>query len=521
MYFQPKRYNNYMRRLKKIVASRMWILALLVLMQAALLLLGIYRAALAYSLTGLINLLALFLAIYVINKDEDSSYKIGWCFLILAMPLMGSVLFLLCFGRKMPKRLANGTIEADARMRGLLEQDPAIKEQLQHDHPHINKIFAQSLRISGFPIYQNTAVTYFNSGEEFFPVFLEELRKAKQFIFLEYYIISNGYLWDQTLEILKQKVAEGVEVKVIYDDFGCALGLPRKYDRYLNSLGIEAYRFNRIRPALLITMNNRDHRKICVIDNETGFTGGLNLSDEYINKVNLYGYWRDSAVMVKGEAVRTMTLMFLGMYSYLKKDESEIDYSRYLPHKSCVGKPDTYYQPFSDTPTDEADIGLSIHANLVNYAKKYIYIDTPYLVLNNDMMSALCRAAHSGVDVRILVPKVPDKKTVYQITQSNFAKLIRSGVRIYKYTPGFNHRKNIVCDDEVCLVGSLNTDYRSYFMQFESGILIRDTELAAHLRECFEQGLCESEEVMEEQCRKTNLVVRMFRGVLNLLAPLF
>lgn len=497
------------------------LIAVLVVLQIAFLVLGIYRATLYYSLTWLTSLMSFILAIYVINKDEDNSYKIGWCFLILAFPLVGSVLFLVCFGRKMPKRLANGTIEADARMRGLLKQDPVIKTQLEKDHPHINKIFSQGLRLSGFPIYQNTEVTYFNSGEEFFPVFLEELKKARQFIFLEYYIIGTGYLWDQTLEILRQKVAEGVEVKIIYDDFGCTLSLPRRYDRYLNSLGIEAYRFNRMRAALLITMNNRDHRKICVIDNETAFTGGLNLADEYINKVNLYGYWRDSAAMIKGEAVRTMTIMFLGMYSYLKKDESEIDYSRYLPYHTCEGKPDAYYQPFSDTPTDDADTGLSIHANLVNYAKKYIYIDTPYLVLNNDMMSALCRASLSGVDVRILVPMIPDKKTVYQITKSNFAKLIRSGVRIYRYTPGFNHRKNIVCDDEVCLVGSLNTDYRSYYMQFEDGILMRDTDLAKTLREAFEQGLRESNEVTEEECRNVNLFVRMFRGVLNLLAPLF
>ena len=497
------------------------ILAFLVILQIVMIILGIYRAALYYSFTWLINLLSLVIAIYVINKDEDSSYKIGWCFVILALPFVGSVLFLLCFGRKMPKRLANGTIEADTRMRGLLEQNPEVRDRLAAEHPHIYKIFAQGLRLSGFPVYQNTAVTYFNSGEEFFPVFLEELKKAKKFIFLEYYIIGTGYLWDRTLEVLKQKVSEGVEVKIIYDDFGCTLSLPRNYDRYLNSLGIEAYRFNRMRAALLITMNNRDHRKIAVIDNAVGFTGGLNLSDEYINKASPFGYWRDSAVMVKGEAVRTMTLMFLGMYTYLKKEESEIDYSRYLPYKSCEGKPDTWYQPFSDTPTDDADTGLGIHMNLVNYAKKYIYIDTPYLVLNNDMMSALCRSAQSGVDVRILVPNIPDKKTVYQITQSNFGRLIRSGVKIYRYMPGFNHRKNIVCDDEVCLVGSVNTDYRSYFMQFEAGILMRDTELAAHLRECFEKGLEESEEVTEEQCRRTNLFVRMFRGVLNLLAPLF
>ncbi len=509
-----------MRRLKRILGSRIIVIALLVILQALVLILGVYRASLYYQLTWAENLFALGLSFYVINKDEDSSYKIGWIFIILAAPVFGGILFLLCFGRKMPKRLANGTIQADARMRGLLGQDPAIMTRLSEEHPHITKVFSPGLRLSGFPIYQNTEATYFDSGEEFFPAFLDALRSAEKFIFIEYYIIGTGYLWDHVLEILKEKVQEGVEIKIIYDDFGCTLSLPRRYDRYLNSIGIETYRFNKMRPRLMITMNNRDHRKLCIIDNKIGFTGGLNLSDEYINKTHPYGYWRDSAVMLHGEAVRSMTLMFLGMFSYLKKDEEEIDYSRYLPHYTIQGNPESFYQPFSDTPTDEADIGLSVHLNMVNYAKKYIYIDTPYLVLNNDMMTSLCRAAYNGIDVRILVPNIPDKITVYQITKSNFAKLIRAGVRIYRYTPGFNHRKNIVCDDEICIIGSINTDYRSYYLQFEAGALIRDTGLASRLREAFLKGLEESQEVTEEQCR-ANLIVRAYRGILSLLAPLF
>ena len=323
------------------------------------------------------------------------------------------------------------------------------------------------------------------------------------------------------LSILKEKVAEGVEVKLIYDDWGCMISLPPHYDRTLNEYGIETYKFNRMRPALIVTMNNRDHRKICVIDNKVGFTGGLNLADEYMNFISRFGYWRDSAMMIKGDAVRSLTVMFLGMYSYLRHDDIKMDYSRYVEPYEEAGEEGCFYQPFSDTPTDAVELGLTNHLNLVAAASRYIYIDTPYLIINSDMMTALCQCAQSGVDVRILTPHIPDKKPVFAMTRSNYRKLIRRGVRIYEYTPGFNHRKNIVCDDELCLVGSVNTDYRSYYLQFEAGVLMRNPSLAEELRQSFEKGLAESQEITLADCNKTPLLVRMFRGILNVIAPFF
>ena len=509
-----------LRKLIKILTSRIVVLALLLIAQVAFLFISLYRTALSYSLVPLFDLLARILAIYVINKEEDSQYKIGWIFLILALPVLGSMLFLLCFGRKMPKRLANGTIKADARLRDLLKQDPEVLNKLKEKQPEDAHYFIPGIQTSGFPVYQNTRVVYYDSGEAFLQDLLSELRKAKKFIFLEYYIIQNGMMWDQVLEVLKQKVKEGVEVKLIYDDFGCYSRIPSHYDRTLNQMGIETYRFNKMRPALIITMNNRDHRKLCIIDNQVGFTGGVNLADEYINVHCPYGYWRDSAMKLEGEAVTSLTVMFLGMFSYLRKDEVEIDYTRYIHAHRVEQTEDCWYQPFSDTPTDDIDMGLSVHLNLVNGARRFLYIDTPYLVLNSDMLDALCLSARNGTDVRIMTPGIPDKKTVFEITRSNYRKLIEAGVKIYEYTPGFNHRKNVVADN-MCLIGTVNTDYRSYFLQFENGVLMRDPALAETMRQAFEKGLEKAEEITLERCRNVNGAVRLYRAILALMTPLF
>ena len=311
-----------------------------------------------------------------------------------------------------------------------------------------------------------------------------------------------------------------MEVKLIYDDFGCDTTLPYRYDKKLNEMGIETYRFNRLRPALMIQMNNRDHRKICVVDNRVGFTGGVNLADEYINLKRRYGYWRDSVLMLEGEAVWSLSDMFLSMYSYLKPDDAAVDYEKYHIIPEDVGY-HGLYQPFSDTPTDDSDVGLSMHLNIVNHARKYVYINTPYLVLNADMLRALTLSAETGVDVRILVPHIPDKRYVFSITRSNYYQLLVNGVRIYEFTPGFNHSKAIVSDDTLAIVGSVNTDYRSYFLHFEDGVLMFDSPEILQIRKDFEQALERSHEVTLEEVQNTNPAVRVWRAVLRLMAPLF
>ena len=327
-------------------------------------------------------------------------------------------------------------------------------------------------------------------------------------------------MWDSVLTILQEKVKEGVEVKLIYDDFGCSATIPQHYDRTLKRIGIETYRFNKLRPALIIQMNNRDHRKVIVIDNNVAFTGGVNLADEYINVINRFGYWKDSAIRLEGEAVWSFTVMFLGMFSYLRERKEQIDYAKYkLP---CIEThSNSYFQPFSDTPTDEVNLGLSAHLSLINQAKRYVYIDTPYLILNTDMQTALILAAQSGVDVRILVPHIPDKKYVFSITQSNYEALIKAGVRVYEFTHGFNHCKNIISDDYIGLVGTVNTDYRSYYLHFEDGVILQDEKIVLEMKQGYLKALEVSHEVTLKECRKFPLYKRIWRAVLKLMAPLF
>ncbi len=509
-----------MHRLVKILTSRIISIALLILAQVAFLYLSICNIAGADVLDPIMRVISIVLVVAIINKQEDPSYTIAWCVLILVFPILGVMLFLLCAGRKMPKKLANGTTQVNENMSNLLIQDQKVLEEIKEKDESLYRIYSCGYLSSHFPIYKNTKATYYDSGEEFFPDLLDELRKAKHFIFLEFFIIDFGQMWDSVLSILQEKVKEGVEVKFIYDDFGCSTTVPQHYDKVLNRIGIETYRFNKLRPALIIQMNNRDHRKVIVIDNQVAFTGGVNLADEYINVIDRFGYWKDSAIRLEGEAVWSFTVMFLGMYSYLRNSKEVLEYRKYkLPCKHIES--DSYFQPFSDTPTDDINMGLSAHLSIINRAKNYVYIDTPYLILNSDMQAALILAAQSGIDVRILVPHIPDKKYVFSITQSNYELLIKAGVRIYEFTPGFNHCKNMVSDDDIGLVGTVNTDYRSYYLHFEDGVILQDTDTIQKMKQGFLNALEKSHEVTLEDCKKFPLYKRIWRAVLKLMAPLF
>ena len=307
-----------------------------------------------------------------------------------------------------------------------------------------------------------------------FPVLVKELEQAEHYIYIEYFIINDGVMWRTILDILEQKVAQGVDVRLIYDGFGCLTTLPYKYDKFLREKGIQCKVFNPFRPVLNIIQNNRDHRKICVIDGKTGFTGGINLADEYINQKERFGHWKDTAVMLKGDAVWSMTMMFLHMWNVVNGIQTPIDYAAHSPHayhpEEFEGS--GFVQPFTDTPLDGETLGENVYLNIINRAKRYVYICTPYLIIDNEMMTALCLAAKSGVDVRIMTPGVPDKKMVFLLTQSYYAQLIEAGVKIYEYQPGFLHAKSFVCDDEIAVVGTINLDYRSLYLHFEDGVWI-------------------------------------------------
>ena len=315
---------------------------------------------------------------------------------------------------------------------------------------------------------------------------------------------------------------EGVDVRLIYDGFGCLTTLPNRYDKILQEKGIKCVIFNPFRPILNIVQNNRDHRKICVIDGKTGFTGGINLADEYINQKERFGHWKDTAVMLKGEAVWNMTVMFMHMWSVVNGSRAPMEHELHMPHRYHpeAFEEDGFVQPYSDTPLDGEVLGENVYLNIINRARKYVYICTPYLIIDNEMMTALCLAAKSGVDVRIMTPGVPDKKMVFLLTQSYYEQLLEAGVRVNEYQPGFLHAKSFVCDDEIAVVGTINLDYRSLYLHFENGVWFYKNKAVADIFQDFKETLNYCDPINIEFCKNRNILVRGFQSILRLLAPL-
>lgn len=508
-----------MHRVLKILTSRLLLVIPLIVLQLIFLLTLLYQFAISYKLLPVFSAISIVVAICIINRKEDSAYKIAWCLMILAIPIIGVPLYFMAGGRKVPKKLFNGTVRANKEMEGLLRLDYDLIYDVSRKDQSAADILRYGTLTGDFPVYQNTISKYYASGESWFPEFKAALKSAEHFIFMEYFILDQGSCWDEVHEILLEKVKEGVEVKLIYDDFG-SITLPYDYDLLLRNEGIEAYRFNHIRPAFIVRMNNRDHRKITVVDNNIAFVGGVNIADEYMNRIERFGYWKDSAMRLEGAAVWSLTVMFLGMLSYCRPANIGMpDYESY--HLVCSQVNDGgCYQPYSDTPTDKENTALNMQLNLINHAHHYIYIDSPYLIPTDGVLQALMRAAKNGVDVRILTPGIPDKKLIFEITRGNYHQLLDAGVKIYEYTPGFNHAKNFVMDDKMAIVGSANMDYRTYFLHLENGVLMYQTPEIEKIRDDFEQSIAKSHEITLQEEEKTNLFVRLVRMILNLFIPL-
>lgn len=374
-------------------------------------------------------------------------------------------------------------------------------------------------RAAGCPVYGNTETKYYSLGDLCFPDMLEALEAAERFIFLEYFIIEEGVFWDKIFEVLCRKAAEGIEVRVIYDDIGSIFTLPSTFNKKLEQAGIRCRVFNRLVPVLSMRQNNRDHRKYLIVDGKVAFTGGLNLADEYINQRERFGHWKDSAIRLKGDAVWSITVSFLAMWGFTEgKDDNYLDF-RSSPAPALIDS-GGYVQPYWDCPWDEEPVGQSVYLGLINRAKRYIYMTTPYLVLDYETTNALKNAVKSGVDVRILTPHIPDKRVVFELTRGHYEELLQAGVRIFEYSPGFIHSKNFVVDDTYGTVGTVNMDYRSMFLHFEDGVLLYSTETIRELRQDFLDAQAESEEISLEWCKRVSYVRRLIRSVLKVFAPL-
>jgi len=459
--------------------------------------------------------------LWIANKRINPSYKLAWTILILSVPLVGAAIYLMFGESRLAKEMEESFAMANRVSQDVMKEQPEDRRALRETDLQINKQSVYLRDYAGFPVYRNTATEYFPIGELLYQRMIEELKKAEHFIFLEYFIINNGEMWQSILDILEEKARAGVDVRLVYDDMGSLNTLPARFYEELRSRGIQCEVFNRFRPMISVVLNNRDHRKIMVIDGHTGFTGGINLSDEYINKKVRFGYWKDTGVMLKGEAVWSFTVMFLRMWSVMKGSTDELLHlERYRAHYYYIEKfeEDGFVQPYSDTPLDHETVGENVYLNIINQAKQYVYIFTPYLIIDNEMMTSLCLAAKSGVDVRIVTPGIPDKKLVFLLTRSYYEQLIDSGVRIYEYTPGFIHAKSFVCDDEVATVGTINMDYRSLYLHFECGVWMYRSKAVMQVKRDALDTFAHSREVTKEYCR--NMGTRLTQSLLRLMAPM-
>ena len=458
-----------------------------------------------------LQLLSLFIVLYLVRKDEDSAYKIIWIVLIGLFPLLGGAMYLV-FGNKMPsKKLRLQMQKVDAAHKAELAQQP-----LEHAEERFAGLRQYVAEYGHFPAWEHTAARYFDCGEAMYPQLLADLEQAEKFIFLEFFIVKSGRMWAGVEEILKRKAAQGVDVRLIYDDFGSLLGLPKDFVVRMERHRIRCIPFNPVVPFVSVVMNHRDHRKIVVVDGRVGYTGGVNLADEYINAEERFGRWKDAAIRLEGAAVWNFTVMFLNCWNAFRP--SETDYTPFAPAGPLPAS-DGVVQPYGDSPLDDEPVAETVYFNILAQAQRYVYIDTPYFSVGEEMLGALKAAAKRGVDVRLLLPGIPDKKLVFRLTRSYYLPLLRAGVRIYEYTPGFLHAKCYVSDDRVAVVGSINMDYRSLFLHFECGALLMDNSQVLALRDDVRATLPLCREIHLSDCR-TNLPGTVLDSARRLLSPL-
>lgn len=511
-----------LNKLLKKVFNRAVVCIIGILLQVAYLVMVFLTFGTLYTYSYFIFLgLGIALSLYIYNRDINPSYKLAWIFVILSFPLFG-VMFYIFFGNSHSgDRLRKRMMQYSDESKVLLPQDDELMAALHRDDPAAEKQAKYLYDYSGYPVYSGTSATYFPTGEEKFAAMLEKLEKAERFIFLEYFIIADGKMWGTVLDILERKVKEGVDVRLIYDDVGCLLTLPYKYNEEMERRGIKCRVFNPFRPIWSAKMNNRDHRKILVIDGHTAFTGGINLADEYINAYEKYGHWKDSAVMLRGAGVWSFTEMFLSMWSFLEKDSRE-DHRKFMPRPEDIRdiRGNGVVVPFTDSPLDDEPVGENVYLNIINSAEKYVYITTPYLVIDNEMQTALVLATKSGVDVRIITPHIPDKWFVFAVTRAHYRKLLRYGIKIYEYTPGFIHAKNWVSDDKAAVVGTINLDFRSLYLHFECAAWMYRSECIPDIKRDYLETLKQCQEITYSDCIHINIFRRIGRAILRLFAPM-
>ena len=454
--------------------------------------------------------LAILCAIYVINKKMNSGYKVAWLLLLLLLPVFGLTLFVLLEGSWYTKRTKRKMLTITERIKDGIPkaQDFEFEDSYAQKQSYYIENFAYS------PPVKNTRCKYFSCGEEYFQSLLRDLNSAERTIYLEYFIIKESRMWDEIKAVLGKKASEGVDVRVIYDDFGSIDKISKREIKQLQEKGIKLKPFNPFVPAISLILNYRDHRKICTIDTKIAYSGGVNLGDEYINEEKRFGHWKDSGVALYGEAAYSFEVFFLTLWEYITKEKQTLVKPNYEEIDEGV------FQPYTDSPIDSENVGANVYMNIISQAQRYVYISTPYFVVNEEMLTVISNAAKSGVDVRIVVPHIPDKRVVNQATKSYYSHLIKAGVKVYEYERGFNHSKIVVSDDIIATVGSVNFDFRSFYLSFECGVWMYKTSAVSDVLADYNALLRESKRVSIEDC-KVSPFTRIFRALIAAFAPLF
>lgn len=485
----------------------------------AQLLLGLVRwfGSVAAWIGAVLQIISILVVLYIIKNSRHLSSDMMWIILILLAPIPGAALWLFLQGNLFSSRTFRSLVKTTVDAKHYYKQDPEILTKAEQASPELRGQFRYIANDAGFPFYENTGFDYYGLGDEGYPIMLEELRKAESFIFLEYFIIEEGEMWNGILEILEEKAKQGVDVRVLYDDLGSFFTLSAFYADKLEEKGIHCVPFNRINPILGIIMNHRDHRKIMVIDGKTAFSGGVNLADEYINVKEKYGHWKDNIIRITGEAVWSYTVMFLTHWNALRPTDDDFTKFRRVPESA--GEPDGFIAPYGETPLDTEITAQNIYMGILNQANDYCYIFTPYLIIDTEFINALILAAKHGVDVKLITPGIPDKKIVWQITRSYYRQLMEGGVKIYEYTPGFVHSKVFVSDDRIATVGTVNLDYRSLYLHFENGTYLVDSKKVTDVRDDILETLKSCHQMYPEEI-KPHFFSELWLSLLRVFAPL-
>ena len=506
---------------KKLITNRILITATLLILQVVWIVLVFWRLT-SYSIwiNASFRILSMFIVLYIIGKDENAAYKIAWIILILCLPLFGGLMYLFLGNKNPSKKMKKRLTLSHKRIEKEFQVEEEALDEMRSLDERVAGVSAYLKNVSDYRAYKNTDVTYYPLGELMFRDMLAALESAEYYIFLEFFIVEEGVMWNKVLEILERKVSQGVDVRMMYDDMGCVALLPGGYAKELEKRGIKCMAFNPVIPFFSMVMNHRDHRKILVVDGHTAFTGGINLADEYINLKKRFGHWKDTGIRLKGEAVWSFTLMFLEMWNAYRKEDKNLEQYRPRLHHPQPFSGSGYVQPFAQSPLENEAVAENVYMEILNQARHYCYIFTPYLIVDNEMKAALTQAAKRGVDVRIVTPGIPDKPLVFRLTRSNYAPLLKAGVRIYEYTPGFIHAKSYVCDDEMAVVGTINMDYRSLYLHFECGTLLYRCDAVMDLKMDAVQTIRKSHPVSLRECRE-GLLGGLLDAVLRLFAPLF